>query len=146
MIGIVIVTHGELSEGFKSASEVIVGESQNIEVVCLKSCDYVEELNKKITISIERVNSGQGVVVFVDLTGASPYNQSKIAINNYKEDLRRDVKIISGINLSMLLEAINCQILDMSIDDSVKSILNQGKTGIETWSFSGGVSDCEDDF
>ncbi|WP_017212687.1 PTS sugar transporter subunit IIA [Clostridium beijerinckii] len=150
MLGIVIATHGTLSNGIKDAAEVIMGNTENIITVNLNAGDDVEKLGNKINNAILEVNQGDGVVVLVDLVSASPYNQSVLATNQLYPELRDKVYIISGVNLPMLLEIINHQILGTQIEIVAKSAAEQAKECISSWHFSANVDanevDEDDDF
>ena len=150
MLGIVIATHGTLSNGIKDAAEVIMGNTENIITVSLNAGDNVEKLGKKINNAILEVNQGDGVVVLVDLVSASPYNQSVLATNQLDPELKDKVYIISGVNLPMLLEIINHQILGTQIQIVAKSAAEQAKECISSWHFSANVDanevDEDDDF
>ncbi|ABR34366.1 PTS sugar transporter subunit IIA [Clostridium beijerinckii] len=150
MLGIVIATHGTLSNGIKDAAEVIMGNTENIITVNLNAGDDVEKLGKKINNAILEVNQGDGVVVLVDLVSASPYNQSVLATNQLDSELKDKVYIIGGVNLPMLLEIINHQILGTQIEIVAKSAAEQAKECISSWHFSANVDtnevDEDDDF
>lgn len=133
MLGIVIATHGTLSDGIKDAAEVIMGNTENIVTVNLNAGDDVEKLGKKINSSILEVNQGDGVLVLVDLVSASPYNQSVLVTNQLEQELKDKVYIIGGVNLPMLLEIINHQILGTQIEIVAKSAAEQAKDCISLW-------------
>ena len=133
MLGIVIATHGTLSDGIKDAAEVIMGNTENILTVNLNAGDDVEKLGKKINSSILEVNQGDGVLVLVDLVSASPYNQSVLVTNQLEQELKDKVYIIGGVNLPMLLEIINHQILGTQIEIVAKSAAEQAKDCISLW-------------
>lgn len=133
MLGIVIATHGTLSDGIKDAAEVIMGNTENIVTVNLNAGDDVEKLGKKINRAILEVNQGDGVLVLVDLVSASPYNQSVLVTNKLEQDLKDKVYIIGGVNLPMLLEIINHQILGTQIELVAKSAAEQAKDCISLW-------------
>lgn len=133
MLGIVIATHGTLSDGIKDAAEVIMGNTENIVTVNLNAGDDVEKLGKKINSSILEVNQGEGVLVLVDLVSASPYNQSVLVTNQLEQELKDKVYIIGGVNLPMLLEIINHQILGTQIEIVAKSAAEQAKDCISLW-------------
>lgn len=133
MLGIVIATHGTLSDGIKDAAEVIMGNTENIVTVNLNAGDDVEKLGKKINSSILEVNQGDGVLVLVDLVSASPYNQSVLVTNKLEQELKDKVYIIGGVNLPMLLEIINHQILGTQIEIVAKSAAEQAKDCISLW-------------
>ncbi|UYZ37383.1 PTS fructose transporter subunit IIA [Clostridium beijerinckii] len=150
MLGIVIATHGTLSNGIKDAAEVIMGNTENIATVNLNAGDDIEKLGKKINNAILGVNQGDGVAVLVDLVSASPYNQSVLVTNQLDPELRDKVYIISGVNLPMLLEIINHQILETQIEIVAKSATEQAKECISSWHFPIDVDtnevDEDDDF
>lgn len=133
MLGIVIATHGTLSDGIKDAAEVIMGNTENIVTVNLNAGDDVEKLGKKINSAILEVNQGDGVLVLVDLVSASPYNQSVLVTNKLEQELKDKVYIIGGVNLPMLLEIINHQILGTQIEIVAKSAAEQAKDCISLW-------------
>lgn len=133
MLGIVIATHGTLSDGIKDAAEVIMGNTENILTVNLNAGDDVEKLGKKINRAILEVNQGDGVLVLVDLVSASPYNQSVLVTNKLEQELKDKVYIIGGVNLPMLLEIINHQILGSQIEIVAKSAAEQAKDCISLW-------------
>lgn len=150
MLGIVIATHGTLSDGIKDAAEVIMGNTENIITVNLNAGDDVEKLGNKINNAILEVNQGDGVVVLVDLVSASPYNQSVLVTNQLDPELKDKVYIIGGVNLPMLLEIINHQILGTQIEMIAKSAAEQAKECITSWHVSVDVDaneiDEDDDF
>lgn len=147
MIGIVIATHGGLSDGFKNAAEVVVGQTEHIATVNLNPGDAVDQLGTEITTAVRQVNQGTGVIILTDLLSASPYNQSVIAVSGLEADLGQKVYIVSGVNFPMLLESINAQILGTKIEDAVDQIITQGQEGISSWRLSNQpVAEEEDDF
>jgi len=133
MLGVVIATHGTLSDGIKDAAEIIMGNTENIITVNLNAGDDVEQLGKKINNAILEVNQGDGVAVLVDLVSASPYNQSVLVTNQLERELKDKVYIIGGVNLPMLLEIINHQILGTQIEIVAKSAAQQAKECISSW-------------
>lgn len=145
MLGIVIATHGTLSDGIKDAAEVIMGNTENIVTVNLKAGDDVEQLGNKINNAILEVNQGDGVMVLVDLVSASPYNQSVLITNQLEQELKDKVYIVGGVNLPMLLEIINHQILETEIEMVAKSAEEQAKASIGSWHAPVDVDDNEVD-
>lgn len=147
MLGIVVATHGQLSTGIIDACEVIIGETKSIEAVSLKSGEDVNTFGSKIKTAIENIKSDEGVIVFVDLLSASPYNQSRLVMNDLDETLRTNIYIMSGVNLPMVLEAINCQFLQMNAKECVDILINAGKENIQVYNMLlNHNNDEEDDF
>lgn len=150
MFGMLVATHGTMSDGVKDAVGVIAGMSDNIETVNLLSGAPVEELGSQILNKIQELNTGDGVIVFTDLVSASPYNQSILAINQLDDEKKEEVHIIGGFSLPMVIEAVNHQLIGTSIEEAVKLIEDQGKASIGTWNIKDvnldDDSDDDDDF
>ncbi|MDR2834073.1 MAG: PTS fructose transporter subunit IIA [Streptococcaceae bacterium] len=148
MLGIVIATHGILSDGLKDAAQVIMGYTENIVTVNLLQGEDVTLLEEKIKDAIHMVNQKDGVIILTDLISASPYNQSVLAINHLKEELQKEVYVVGGVNLPMLLEAINAQLLGTQIQKVVPDVINQGLGALGSWDISmvEKFDEDEDDF
>lgn len=147
MLGIVIATHGKLSDGLKDAAEVIVGVTNNIATVNLNSGDDVQELGKKIEAAVKEVDQKAGVIILTDLVSASPYNQSLLITNGLDPELQANVYVIGGVNLPMLLETINHQILSTPVEQAAPAIMAQGADSLDIWHASAiEEDDDENDF
>lgn len=144
MLGIVVATHGKLSDGLKDAAEVIMGFTENMKTVNLCAGDDVQKLGSKIHDAILEVNQGDGVMVLVDLVSASPYNQSVLAIQKLDPELKEKVYVAGGVNLGMVLETINHQLLQTPIEEVANAVSEQGKASIQTWHIQD-VENQEDD-
>lgn len=146
MLGIVIATHGQLSDGLKDSAEVIIGAVNNTATVNLNQGDDIQELGQKIKRAIESVDKGAGVIVLTDLVSASPYNQSLLIVNALEGSLRESTYVIGGVNLPMLLETINHQLIGTNASDQMaQSILEQGLNSISTWHVTAAETDAEEE-
>jgi len=76
VVGIILVTHGEMATGLLDAARMIVGPKEGIETIQLREEDDVEGLMARIEAAIQKVDDGEGVLIMVDLPGASPFNAS----------------------------------------------------------------------
>ncbi len=98
MIGLVLVTHGQLATEFVHAVEHIVGPQQGIRSVCIGPDDKMDTRRQDIEREIEVVNAGQGVIVLTDMFGGTPSN---LAISLLQEGT---VEVVAGLNLPMLVK------------------------------------------
>ena len=96
MIGIVLVTHGNLADEFLSAMQHVVGRQPQIATACIGPNDDMNERRDDILSKVEEVDSGEGVIVLTDMFGGTPSN---LAIMD-----RANVEVIAGINLPMLVK------------------------------------------
>ncbi len=100
MIGIIIVTHGNLALELKSAMEHILGVQKNIEIICISSDDDLDERKNDIEGSIKKIDNNNGIIMLTDMFGGTPSN---LAISFLKTG---KIEIISGVNLPMLVKLI----------------------------------------
>jgi PTS system mannose-specific IIA component len=98
MIGMVLVTHGQLATEFKSALEHVVGPQEQLETITIGPDDDMETRRKDIMDAVSRVNSGAGVVVLTDMFGGTPSNLALSCMNG------NSVEVVAGINLPMLIK------------------------------------------
>ena len=98
LIGLVLVTHGNLALEFISAMQHVVGKQDNIAPVCIGPEDDMEMRRQEILDKVGEVDAGAGVVVLTDMFGGTPSNLA-ISIMD-----RANVEIIAGVNLPMLIK------------------------------------------
>ena len=124
MIGIVIVTHSNLGEALIEAAQFIVGgKPENLVAVSIDLKNKVEILRKKIADGIKSVNKHKGVVVMTDMFGGTPSNLSYSFLEEGK------IEVISGVNLPILIKAINSR-EKMSLDKLAESLEAYGRKSI----------------
>lgn len=98
MIGIVLVTHGNLADEFKLALEHVVGIQTNMKTINIAADDNMEVCLANIEKAVEEVETGSGVIILTDLFGGTPSN---MAISLMQDN---SVEVIAGINLPMLVK------------------------------------------
>ncbi len=98
MIGVVVVTHGQLATELVNAAEMIVGDLPRFTAVSIGWHDEVNDAREDIAQAIERVRSDAGVLVLTDMFGGTPSN---LAITFLEKDR---VEVITGVNLPMLIK------------------------------------------
>lgn len=146
MIGLLLITHGKMSDGLADAANMILGHVENLEVLNLLPEDNASNLKDLILNAHQNVDKGNGVIIFTDLFSATPFNQSTIAINSLPKEKQKKTFVFSGVNLPMLIETINQNMIGASIEQAVDAIENTGKEGIVRWSISDISADDDDDF
>ena len=104
MIGIVIVTHSHLGDALIDAAEFIIGtRPDNMVSVSINLNENVDKLREKIAKGIKKVDQKKGVLILTDMFGGTPSNLSY----SFLEEGR--VEVISGVNLPILVKALNTQ-------------------------------------
>ena len=98
MIGLVLVTHGQLADEFRNAVEHVVGPQKGLETVSIGADDDMEQRRRDIVEAVARAESGHGVIVLTDMFGGTPSN---LAISVLEAGR---VEVIAGMNLPMLIK------------------------------------------
>ncbi len=98
MVGVLIITHGNLGCELIQAAELIKGRMNGVLAISVDPTKGVEELKKEITSSIKKVNKGKGVLILTDLFGGTPSNLSLSFLKEGK------LEVVTGVNLPMLLK------------------------------------------
>ncbi|MDU4133296.1 MAG: PTS sugar transporter subunit IIA, partial [Clostridium perfringens] len=120
-----VATHGEMAKGLFDAIDMICGTQEKFSIVSLKRGQDAESFGEELGEKINELNSDEGVVVLVDLLGATPMNQS--ALNLYKSD---KVEVITGVNLPMVVTATMERDYFSDIKELVEKIKNDGKDSV----------------
>lgn len=124
MIGILIVTHGNLSSELIQSAEIIMGKQSNYECLCLKHNDSVVALQEEIKEKIQILEKGKGVLILTDIFGGSPSNSVAIALRE------KGYPCLTGVNLPMLLEALTFRD-SISLGELTKQSQEAGSQGIK---------------
>src|SRR5512139_2685062 len=98
MVGVLVITHGDLCNELIKAAELIKGKYEGVLPVSVDSNKGVEDIKKEITVAIKKVDKGDGVLILTDLFGGTPSN---IALSFLKEN---KVEVVTGVNLPMMLK------------------------------------------
>ncbi len=98
MIGMVLVTHGELATQFRAALEHVVGPQQQVATISIGPEDDIERRRSDIIDAVSEVDTGAGVVLLTDMFGGTPSNLAISVMNG------AHVEVVAGINLPMLIK------------------------------------------
>ena len=129
MIGLLLVSHGRMAEGMLDSLDLIMGKPEYMNSVSLVAGEDFEVLKQELTKEIRRLHDGDGVLVFVDLFGASPYNAAQYVSMQFQQE-GLPVRIVTGMNLAMVLESAALR-SSLSLDALVETAKASGKDGIQ---------------
>lgn len=129
MIGIQVITHGKMGQGIIDSIEMIIGDTEKVVWNELKRGQDIEKFRDEVSETTNEVLSPDGVLVFVDMFGASPYNTSLL---NSKNIDASKYKVITGVNLPLLIEAISGR-SSMNLMQLYEHILDSSKDSIMGW-------------
>ncbi len=103
MIGVVVVTHGQLATEMVNATETIVGDLPRFAAVSIGWHEDTADARAEIAEAIERVDQGHGVLIMTDMFGGTPCNLAMTFLAENK------VEVNTGVNVPMLIKLSGLQ-------------------------------------
>jgi mannose PTS system EIIA component len=123
MIGVVIVTHGQLANELVAAAEMIIGEIVHITAVSIGWHDDVDAAREEIERAIERVKGDNGVLLMTDMFGGTPTNIAATFLGS------SEIEVVTGVNLPMVIKCAS-QDKDDTLADLAQRVRDEGKQQI----------------
>lgn len=120
VIGIVVVSHGQLAAELVNAARTIVGDIPGIAAVSIGWSDDMAVGREAIERAVAEVGGGQ-VLILTDMFGGTPTNVSL-------PFLSPQVEIVTGVNLPMLMKLVTLREGDLV--EVARVIRDQGKSAI----------------
>jgi len=122
-VNILLISHDDIGQTLLDASINTLGFCPlTAEVLSIpNNCDPEKKIEKARN-KVSELNEGEGVLILTDIYGSTPSN---IACALSNDD---DVRVISGLNLPMLIRVLNYPNLD--INELVHKAVTGGKEGI----------------
>ena len=123
MIGLLLITHGELGAELIKTLEHIMGLQKNMTSISIFPEDSIESRKIQALKIIKKIDQGNGVILLTDVFGGTPSN---IAISIMKKN---QVELITGVNLPILIKL--CSIRHhYNLEKTLKSAASAGKKHI----------------
>jgi len=122
-VGIMLITHGQIGSALlDTAITVLDVHPLPTSVLAVTGNSDPDKTLDTAERTLAELNSGDGVLVLTDLYGSTPSN---IACK-----LRRHghVRVVSGINLPMLIRVLNYP--DLDLDSLKEKALSGGRDGV----------------
>jgi len=103
MIGVIVVTHGQLANELVNATTAIVGDLPQFVAVSIGWHDNPTGARDAIKEAIDRVQGPGGVLILTDMFGGTPSNLGLTFLETNR------VEVITGVNLPMLIKLAHLQ-------------------------------------
>lgn len=126
--------------GITSSVNLIAGEQEAYQAVDFLPTYSTEDLTREITKALDELKECEGVIIFTDLMGGTPFNVSA-QIGHGKDNIR----IVAGTNLPMLVEIVMSRKFMDNLDELVDSVLETGKEQVTKYEFKQVVQEASDD-
>lgn len=132
MKGIVIVTHGRLSEYLLESASMFVTNTAAVQPISFVPGQGVEDLITSLREALDQLGAVEGVLALVDLPGGSPARAAGTIFS--EEKTRVPLEVVSGVNLPMLVEVLMLrdsmelsELADYAVEAGNGGIVNVGK-------------------
>jgi len=123
MIGVLIVAHDTLGESLASAVSHVLGRRPpQFATLQVTASDDPAALLPKARELVASLDTGDGVLIFSDIYGATPSNLTAKLLS------RGRVEAISGVNLPMLVRAFTYR--DKGMETIIKKAISGGCDGV----------------
>lgn len=124
MIGILVLTHGELGQQFINTARLIgLNSEDSLIALSIDPGDSPDSLRNQIADSIKKVGRGNGVLILTDLFGGTPTNLSLAFLQE------GSVEVVTGLNLPMIIKAVNSR-NEQDLASLAKLVADAGKENI----------------
>ena len=132
MIGLVVVSHGRLSEELVAAAEHVVGPQESMIAVSIGADDDMEKRRADILESAQKVDQGDGVIILTDMFGGTPSNLAISVMEKAKAE------VIAGVNLPMLIKLASIR-ADKPLAEAVAAAHEAGRKyiNVASWVLTG---------
>src|SRR5699024_6309220 len=140
MIGLLVTGHANFGTGITSSVNLIAGEQEAYQAVDFLPTYSTEDLTREITKALDELKECEGVIIFTDLMGGTPFNVSA-QIGHGKDNIR----IVAGTTLPMLVEIVMSRKFMDNLDELVDSVLETGKEQVTKYEFKQVVQEASDD-
>ncbi|MCL4560905.1 MAG: PTS sugar transporter subunit IIA [Chloroflexi bacterium] len=125
MVGFVIAAHGPLPDALLESLRMILGEAEQTVTVSLMPGDSLEGLVERLREAVQKVNTGEGVLIFLDLFGGTPSNASALLTQQIER-----VYAVTGANLPMLAEVFMKRQTENDVKELAATAVSAGQFGI----------------
>jgi PTS system mannose-specific IIA component len=104
MVGILVLTHGELGVKFLDTARLIgLTSDEGVLALSIDPTASPDSLRDQVAKAIAKVNAGSGVLILTDLFGGTPTNVSLSFLEEGK------IEVVTGLNLPMLIKSVNAR-------------------------------------
>lgn len=125
MIGVLLLSHGEMAKGMMNTISLFFGNDiPGLQALCLSENDQVEEFDERIRDALQKLDDGSGVFILCDLYGGTPSNRCAFLLSDR-------IKVISGINLSLIIELLGIRLSVEDVKDiNIPALIETSQKGI----------------
>ncbi|WP_352404618.1 PTS sugar transporter subunit IIA [Sporanaerobacter acetigenes] len=119
---IIVTSHGELAKYTVKTLELILGDLDNIDYLCLGESEGLESYKKRLE---DKISDDDNYIILADIIGGTPSNAAYILKQHFN-----NVEVIVSFNLPLIISLL--QSVVTSGDNVVESAIDCGREMIKT--------------
>lgn len=139
MVGIIVTGHGHFATGVTSSVDLIAGPQKDYVAVDFDGTGE-EKLTEDLKNALEQLKDCNGILVFSDLPGGSPFKMSVMLTQG-----NANVEVIGGTNLPMLCEIVMARGFVEDVHSLCDMALNTGKEQVVKFELQAPVNNEPED-
>lgn len=102
MIGLVLISHGDLARSILETASEIVGPIEPAMALAIARHQSLPEIEEHLRGAVRRVHRGHGVIILADMFGGTAAN---VALQLHGDPDGVSIEVVTGFNLPMVLKA-----------------------------------------
>ncbi|MDK2980536.1 MAG: hypothetical protein PWQ55_883 [Chloroflexota bacterium] len=127
-IPVLIIGHGDFPTALIDSARMLMGEREDVFPLCLREGDGLENFMEKVARLVASFDPQTPLMVFVDLQGGTPWN-ALLGVNDGR------VRLVTGVNLPMLLEVLVLRDSVSDVDELVACAMETARASVTAKSF-----------
>ena len=122
-VGVLLITHPGVATALRNTARNMLGQCYLQTAILEVPLDApVENITQQATDIITKLDQGDGVLILSDIFGSTPCNIARSLHGKHH------VRLVSGINLPMLVRVLNY--VDLNLNDLARKAATGGRDGI----------------
>ena len=125
MTNILLITHNHVGSALLATAKRTIGDFNcQIKAISISQDSNIDIIATQIQNTLSSLTSDSGVLIMTDMYGSTPSNLANHLLK--QKDIK--VKVISGLNLPMLIRAINYS--NLTLADLAEKAFLGGRDGV----------------
>ncbi|MDR2767315.1 MAG: PTS sugar transporter subunit IIA [Treponema sp.] len=120
MVGIVLISHGDLAKGIVSSASMLVPQLDNVTSLTLWPEDNPDEFQQKLEAAVKQADTGDGVFILADMLGGTPANRAMYTLGE-------KVRMMTGLSLPMLYSLLTIREETADLERLAKDVMAEAK-------------------
>jgi mannose/fructose/sorbose-specific phosphotransferase system IIA component len=120
MVGVVLISHGDLAKGIVSSASMLVPQLDNVTSLTLWPEDNPDEFQQKLEAAVKQADTGDGVFILADMLGGTPSNRAMYVVGDR-------VRMMTGLSLPMLYSLLTIREETSDLVQLAKDVMAEAK-------------------